>query len=345
MFVSIRGGADVPLRSYGVLTGRALDRRREGSAETPHYELHLVDLDGTSYRAAVNVQSQEPPSELLYLVDDDLQHPVTAALDELGPGWHQVESRPGGAALDFIRANLFDPARMRSLPPDVAGPDNDLADLIDHYVKRAIVDTDATLAVFGDRWGPDSSHIDHVFGFRPGNGVHDVHMNQGNADRFADDNGVWQDGALLINFPAESRWIGIFLAFQSQAWHTHDETGHSTAGAPARPDPGAEAVLILAAMVNPAGPAPERETVLLLNASPEPVDLSGWRIADRRKRTCPVPAAPLAAGATLQVALSDGVRLGREGGSLTLLDAGGLKVTGVSYTEAQARREGWTVAF
>jgi hypothetical protein len=37
--------------------------------------------------------------------------------------------------------------------------------------------------------------------------------------------------------------------------------------------------------------------------------------------------------------------LGNHGGTITLLDAAGLKVSGVSYTEQQARREGWTIVF
>ena len=331
----------MPLNSYGVLIATPVERRRESSRDTPHFQIHVVAGGDEHYRIAVNVLSQQAPSELLYLVDEDLRHPVTAELAGLAPGWHALPSQPGGASLDFIRANLFDPARMRTLPPDVSGPDNDLADLLDHYVTRAIADGRGTLHAFGERWGPEAEKADTTFGFRPGNGVHDIHMNQGNVPRFQADDGVWQDGALLIHFPAESRWVGIFLAFQSQAWHTDDVTGHATVDAPPAP----EAVAIVAALVNPPGPAPERETVLLINASPGPVDLSGWRIADRLKHTCPVPAGPLAPGATLEVVLTGDVQLGNQGGTITLLDAGGLKVAGVSYTSAQARREGWTVVF
>jgi uncharacterized protein YukJ len=334
----------MPLHEYGVLTGRAIDRRREGAGNTPHYQIHLVDDGGMHYRIAVNAQSQEPPSELLYLVDDDFRHPLTATLEDLGPGWHALAPQPGGANLDYVRANLFDPARMRPLPPDVAGPDNDLADLLDHHVQRAISDPTARLSVFGERWGPEPATRDKVFGFLPGNGVHDVHMNQGNSERFRRDDGVWQDGGLLLHLPRESRWIGIFLAFQSQAWHTDDTTGHAIDDAP-RPDRAGAPMEILAAMVNPAGPAPERETVLLLNASPVATDLTGWRIADRVKRTCPVPGGPLAPGATMRVTVSDGVQLGNRGGAITLLDDRGRKVAGVSYTADQAQREGWTITF
>jgi uncharacterized protein YukJ len=332
----------MPLKSYGVLVARAVERRREGGHDSPHYQIRLADGLGATYRAAVNVLSQESPSELLYLVDDDFRHPITGMLGGLGAGWQTLPPRGG---LDFIRGNLFDRAGMRSLPADAPGSDNDLADVLDHYVERAISEPDALVYLFGERWGPESVR-DKVFGFKPGNGVHDIHMNQGNSARFRGDDGVWQDGGMLLHFPGESRWVAIFLAFQSQAWHTDDASGHETAA----PTPGPTtledgAVRIVAAMVNPNGGTPERETVLLLNASPQAVDLSGWRLADRMSKTCSLPSVRLDAGAVLTVPLRDPMQLSNKGGSITLLDKAGLKVAGVAYTAEQAQREGWTVTF
>jgi uncharacterized protein YukJ len=329
----------MPLKSYGVLVGRPVERRREGGTDSPHYQIRLSDGAGAGYRAAVNVLSQESPSELLYLVEDDLRHPITSAIAGLAGGWHALAPRAG---LDFIRGNLFARSAMRSLPPDVSGPDNDLADLLDHHVQRAIAEPDARAYVFGERWGPETIK-DKIFGFKPGNGVHDIHMNQGNSPKFQRDDGVWQDGGMLLHFPGESRWVGIFLAFQSQAWHTDDSTGHAIAG-PA-PVPDEPAVRILAAMINPVGGAPERETVLLVNASPKAIDLTGWRLADRMSQTSALPPVQLAAGDVLNVPLRPNAQLGNKGGSITLLDKGGLKVYGVSYTAEQAQREGWTVTF
>jgi uncharacterized protein YukJ len=271
----------MPLHAYGVLSGRVRDTRREGATDTPHYQIHMADDAGTSYRIAVNVQSQQSPSELLFLVLEDFHHPLTDALPAAGSGWTPLPSRPGGPNLDYIRANLFDPSTMRLLPPDVTGPDNDLADLLDHYVRRAMGDPQVVAYVFGERFGPEPTTADKVFGFRPGNGVHDVHMNQGNSSQFRRDDGVWQDGALLLHLAAESRWVAIFLAFQSQAWHTDDTTGHAIAGEQLRPERGTESVRIVAALVNPVGTAPEAETITLMNVSPSPVDLTGWRVADR----------------------------------------------------------------
>ena len=278
----------MPLKSYGVLVGRAVERRREGGTDSPHYQMRLDDAAGTSYRIAVNVQSQESPSELLYLVDDDLSTRSRRRC-ALGAGWHALPPRAAGSTSS---AGTSSTAPRCGLPPDVAGPDNDLADLLDHYVQRAIADPDALVYAFGERWGPETGTKDKVFGFQPGNGVHDIHMNQGNSARFRGDDGVWQDGGLLLHLPATAG-SAIFLAFQSQAWHTDDTTGHAPGRTPTPTRPCRRAAdagaAILAAMVNPVGGAPEGESVFLINASPKPVDLTGWRLADRMKQDVRAP--------------------------------------------------------
>jgi hypothetical protein len=98
------------------------------------------------------------------------------------------------------------------------------------------------------------------------------------------------------------------------------------------------------ALVNPSGPAPEPETFTLLNASPETVQLDGWTIADRAKNMQTL-SGEIPAGATVTLPVRPPVQLGNRGGIITLLDDRGLKVDGVSYTEQQARREGWTLVF
>jgi hypothetical protein len=170
-------------------------------------------------------------------------------------------------------------------------------------------------------------------------------MNQGNSGAFVRDDGVWQDGGLLLRLSPGPDWVGIFLAFQSQAWHTDDTTGRTIEGSGPRPAEGTEPVRIAAALVNPAGPAPEAESVLLINASPAATDLTGWTLADRLKKTCPLPSVSLGPGETLRVPLPNGVQLGNNGGQITLLNPQGLKVHGVSYTKEQAQREGWTLVF
>jgi hypothetical protein len=216
---------------------------------------------------------------------------------------------------------------------------------VDHFVERAEADPAARVYAFGQRWGPEPGVPDKVFGFSPGNGVHDIHMNQGNSQQFRNDDGVWQDGGLLLAFPDQGQWVAIFLAFQSQAWHTDDQTGHAITGPGPEPEPSEQRVRIVAALVNPRGPAPEAETVTLLNAGPDDLDLAGWSIVDQAKRRLVLDGGVLPAGEAVRVTLGSTVQLGNRGGLVTLLDPEGLKVDGVAYTKSQAAAEGWSVVF
>ncbi|MBD1864810.1 MULTISPECIES: DUF2278 family protein [Trichocoleus] len=340
----------MPLKEYGVLKGRPVARRLAVTSNA-HYQVHLVD-DDTDYRIAINVKSKLSPSELEYLIDENFNHPITASLVNLPLGFKPLQSQPGGLALDFIRGNLLDRTKMIPLPFNIPGPDNDLNDKIDHYIQRAMSDEEALIYAFGERWGPEPRTKDKIFGFLPGNGIHDIHMNQGNAKKFEQDDGVWQDGALLIHFPTDNRWIGIFLKFQSQCWHTDDTTGHCIVAKPAPGHPTETpikgevdlVVRIIAALVNPEGADLGIETVTLLNTSPTSIDLTGWAIADRLKNKHSL-SGTLASGSMLVVQLPQTVQLGNKGGIITLLDSRGIKIDGVSYTEKQAAREGWTLVF
>jgi hypothetical protein len=173
-------------------------------------------------------------------------------------------------------------------------------------------------------------------------------MNQGNSGRFVGDDGVWQDGALLFHFPDQNQWVAIFLAFQSQAWHTDDTTGHSLPGEPGAV-PGAgdphRTIRIVAALVNPTGPAPEAETVTLLNPGADPLDLSGWGLVDRNGQRFDLANLVIAPGEATRIRLGAQVQLGNGGGTITLLDADGLKVDGVAYTREEVAVEGRSVVF
>ena len=354
----------MPLARYGVLKGKAIEVRL-GGGSSPHYQVRLVD-DTTDYRIAVNVKSSMAPSELEYLTADRYQHPLTAVMAALPRGFTAIAPGPAGGALDYIRGNLFDRTLMRPLPFNVPGPDNDLNDKIDRVMQRAMADEDSLVYAFGQRWGPETIK-DKYFGFLPGNGIHDIHMNQGNDARFRDDDGVWQDGGLLVHFPAVDEWVGIFLKFQSQTWHTDDANGHRIGeepgtgtgagtgtgsgdtgtggtgpGLPTTGDPQG-LVRIVAALVNGVE-SPEVEVVTLLNAAPHEVSLEGWGLLDKEERRQAL-GGTLAAGEARAIRVQAPVALSNKGGVITLVSDDGLKVDGVAYTRDQARNPGWTLVF
>lgn len=215
----------MPLSRYGVLRGRVVGRFREWQDDRPHYQIHVM-ASTTQYRVAVNVEYQRPPSELLFLVDDDFRHPIVRTLPSYKHGFTRLRPRRGAAALDYVRGDLLRRNEMRPLPANIPGPDNDLSDLLAGYSRRATHEPGAELYAFGEAWGPETNP-DRIFGFSPGYGMHDIHMNQGNRPEYKNDDGIWQDGGLIFYFPAEEQWVAIFLAFQSQSWDTDDRSGHA----------------------------------------------------------------------------------------------------------------------
>ncbi len=349
------------LKNYSVLKGRPIHNRL-GSSKTPHYQVQ-VSANGDMYRIAINVRSQDG-SEVEFAVKSQFKHPITDLIAPLQEGRHPVASQPGGMALDFIRGNLIQPNEFRPLPVSASGPDNDLNEKLDAYVQRAMSDEAAMIYAFGDTWGPEAK-ADQYFGFKPGQGIHDIHFNQGNPQGSHDqDNGAYQDGGLIFQFPNENQWVAIFLKFQSQAWHSSEPSAGGNGGEvvvspdPAYPDlphtpvdfdqiPGADVpdglVRIVAAYVNDTH-SPEHETVTLLNTADYDVDLTGWQIKDKQKNGMTLQG-KIAAGQTLRVDIAAPVALSNKGGIITLINKQGLKVHGVSYTKDQARQPGRTIPF
>jgi uncharacterized protein YukJ len=338
-----------------MLKGKAIEVR-PGAGQNPHYQVRIVD-DTTDYRNAINIQSALSPSELEYLIDDRFTHPITSMLEEVPLGFTNIASKPGTTALDYIRGNLFDRNEMRILPFNVPGLDNDLNEKIDGVMQRAVADEEALVYAFGERWGPEQNKKDKYFGFLPGNGIHDIHMNQSNVGNFVGDDGVWQDGGVLIHFPSQQQWFAIFLKFQSQGWHTDDKTGHKIGPTepvlppefPTHPPPLPVSddpqglVRIVAALVNSVH-SPEVEIVTLVNASPRELNLEGWVLMDTQKNKQKLTG-KLNAGEARAIRVGKPVALSNKGGIITILDETGLKVDGVSYTKAQASNPGWTIVF
>jgi uncharacterized protein YukJ len=362
----------MPLKKgYAILKGHAID----GVPAKPgkdHYSVHVID-EQIDYRIAINIRSSAANfgKDLWFYLDEDFQHPILDRLNELplgrkvfNPGTSIQTRRQSGVALDFIRVNLFDRTKMKIFPGHVNGNDNDLNERIDALVQDAISDEDSLIYAFGEPWGSEPVK-DKVFGFLPGNGIHDIHMNQGDlTGDHAHEDGVYQDGGLIFYDAVANKFIAYFTKFQSQSWHTNDETGHAISGAGDDLTPGTGGgvpddgggnpigpgndpdyqVRIIAAMVNPIGPAPEAETVTLLNTTAQMVDLTGWKLMDKQKNRMPLTGS-IPQGGTLQVAVKAPMQLSNSGGIITLLNKQGVKVHGVSYTSGQARQQGVTITF
>jgi uncharacterized protein YukJ len=340
----------LPIENYGVVKGRAVTRALDRNRHRPHYHL-LVETGDAEFHVAVNVRSAVEGAELLYWIDEDLQHPATDLWEQFPSGFTPLDHEPTSGAIDYIRGQIVDRRQFRVATRPRRGAGG-LPDLIEVHANRAISDPEVVIYAFGSRWGPKPRETDRTFRgrpIRPSDGIHNVHMNQGNRDlpgrrddHFVAESGPWQDGALLIHDRREETWAGLFFAFQSQEWHSDDASGQPVVR-PGRPVDDF-AVAIVAALVNPRGPAPERETVTLLNRMRRPVNLDGWSLINTERERTKL-SGTIAPGESITVDVSPDAPLGNRGGTIGLLDADGLKVDGVAYTARQASHEGDVLTF
>lgn len=218
----------MPETDYGVLIARPLESQM-GTAGSPHYQIHVADSQGVNYRIAVNVLSQLKPYNLLYHIEDDFNYPLTTELLKLQDGFTKIDKQNAinaNLAIDFIRSTIVEPEQMQPQQFTEVATESELNQFLQDRVQQALDDPEALFYAFGQRWGPEVGKPDQYFKFEPGNGIHNIHMNQGNSGKFATENGIWQDGALLIHLTRANKWIAIFLKFQSQSWKTDDTTGN-----------------------------------------------------------------------------------------------------------------------
>jgi uncharacterized protein YukJ len=204
-------------RTYGVLVGAVKAGRLDPAGNSPHFEIWIEA--GANYRVAVNVRSVDG-SEVLVHYDPAYGLPTKrdlAALAAGGPGFTPLATGPRGAGLDYVRDGLFALADMHAIPPDGTGVT--LQNLLDGQIGRAIADAGAVAIAFGDGFSDPGS--DPTFGFSPQNGVHDIHMMQGDSGSFAADNRINGDGALFVRYSGGTT-LALFTRFATQATTTGD---------------------------------------------------------------------------------------------------------------------------
>jgi uncharacterized protein YukJ len=204
-------------RTYGVLVGRVKAGRLDPAGNSPHYEIWIAA--GENYRVAVNVRSVDG-SEVLVHYDPAYALPTKRDLAGLAagaPGLRALTTGPGGAGLDYVRDALFPLADMHRIPPDGTGVT--LQNLLAGQIGRAVVDGGAIAIAFGDAFLDAGS--DPTFGFSPANGVHDIHLMQGNSGAFAADNRINGDGALFVRYSGGTT-MALFTRFATQTTVTND---------------------------------------------------------------------------------------------------------------------------
>lgn len=95
------------------------------------------------WRAAINIKSGDrKESRLVFWMNKHFEdNPMVNNVAELPFGFtglQDAEEAPGGQRLDYIRGNLFNVNSGRLLPHDIEGPNNDMIDVLEPEIKKAI---------------------------------------------------------------------------------------------------------------------------------------------------------------------------------------------------------------
>ncbi|KAL8377250.1 hypothetical protein RB595_008096 [Gaeumannomyces hyphopodioides] len=361
----------MPLKGYIVWKSTI---KKWNPRETPgHGHIKFDDgktSNGKLWDAAVNVESKSTDSRLVFWLNRDIpaSHPLIAPLADL-PFGKAKGKNPGPPGLDFLRGaakGIIDISKGLLLHGTEPGPDNDILDFVNPVLNQAVAaGKNADLYLFGEPYSD-------------GTGIHDIHMNQGNKGQWARDNGVWQDGAIIIHFKdgshdGKGHWEGIFLAFAVQTPQTSDKGGpvgksfgeifderggdDGGDGGDGGDDQDNDGMFkgklsVLAALVNPLGPdnnptSGDPETVHLVNRTTTAVKLGSWKITNGGAGgsfTLP-GSAVIAAGGKLPIPVGPDCPLGNKGGEIVLMDHTGKVVDTVKYSKDQAAREGVLLYF
>jgi len=177
------------------------------------YHLHApLNVAGQPWDSAVNVGTNDADDLLQYKLVFDYNHPILAQLSAAAPGFSDLTGSTALPALDFLRSDV--------LAGTGSWRQSDVMDGSEHPEPVATLKRALTNAL--------NSQLDvYIFGrtyTQGGDGIHDIHMNQGSSGSFLnngqddhnDHNDIWQDGAVLIDL-GNGAWAAYFTAFTQQS--------------------------------------------------------------------------------------------------------------------------------
>jgi uncharacterized protein YukJ len=210
---------------YGFVKAKIVSTPQLKSTQRPHeiqYHLHFgISVNGAPWDIAVNVGTTDADDLLKYKLAFDFRHSVLTQLGDAAAGSTDLTGTDALPAIDFQRSDF--------LANTGAWRNSDVMDGSDQVEPVASLQRLLLRA-------QQSSFDVYVFGrfYSEGNGMHDVHMNQGSKGEFIhragddsnDHNDIWQDGALLVNL-GEPEWALYVAAFDQQYLPT-DDLGNPT---------------------------------------------------------------------------------------------------------------------
>lgn len=202
------------LPGYGVVIGNYTNYTRE-QGQWLHVDMNIDTGEGV-YQAAVDVN--EPNGQFQYQILDKLDASLFTVVSSLPNGWHSLASNPTSGAIDYARSPILQrPIGCLSL---VFGFLNSI------FGSNVQTWNNVTGDEAGNALVALITGSSKVFAFgapyTSGNGVHDVHCNQGDPPgSFQALDGIWQDGCVFA-IKSDGSLSAYLGKFSTQSLNTNN---------------------------------------------------------------------------------------------------------------------------
>lgn len=209
---------------YGVLKSKVSIDKGEYTSKKSHLtHYNLITIGGeNSYQVNIDIQSNQDCPDVHMLCISDYQNKIIEKLSDLDDGFTPLNYNDNEMALDYLRQDLFSQNDLFDTDP-LSG--DQITEILDKYLE-----SHENVVVFGKKYGSGYSEKGHYGTSRntkinkPITGLDCIHFNQGNVGIHADNNGIYQDGALLIE-NLDKRYTVFFFSFSEQC-HNTDSSGN-----------------------------------------------------------------------------------------------------------------------
>jgi Uncharacterized conserved protein (DUF2278) len=218
----------MPLPAYGVLVGTLNLFTRDNLTPTGsfrHGTLH-VDTPAGQYECPVDVLAPSGVT-VQYRLIRRLNHLALTPILRLPAGWQPLASSRSSGAIDYVRSPFVGVGTgARSLGFWLFRRDSLIGRVLRWLegLRSPWIESTGDNALDALETQLLGSVRVFVFGATASSGrsVHDIHLNQGNpSGPFQHLNGIWQDGAVLIERPS-GEIVAFLVKFATQALHTNN---------------------------------------------------------------------------------------------------------------------------
>jgi uncharacterized protein YukJ len=197
---------------YAVLIGKVKEHHIDDpdhEGRWPHYHIEVETSNGDLFDSAINLKSRTE-IKVQYRDFRNLDRSFFNNIVSIPDGLHRLASNSQSGALDIVRhKGLKDPICSAHQNVTTSDLDEHRCNCTQWWLENGI----NTVKLM--QFYLDSVDRVYIFGepYRNGRGLHNVHMTQGDprGSEFANEDGIWQDGAVMFEYGEPEPHISILL--------------------------------------------------------------------------------------------------------------------------------------